>query len=171
MKKLNFVFGGIIILGLFILSIPALAAEKFGYVNVDIVAKEYEKAKEYSQALEDKEASYNKEIEKKESEIKQLQDKWNLLSDKEKTEKQKEFEAKFKDYDEFVRQKQMDLRKEYIDKKIEIAKDIKEAVAQYAEKEGYTLVFDSMALIYQPKTLDITDKIVEIINKNYKSKR
>ena len=47
----------------------------------------------------------------------------------------------------------------------EIMKDIEEAVKQYAVKDGYTLVFNERVLIYQAKSLDITDKVSEILNK------
>ena len=147
-----------------ILTTAAFAADKFAYINVDNVAKEYFKAKDFTKALENKETAFNSEIEKKVGEAKQLQDKWNLLSDKEKEAKKSEFEAKFKTYDDFVRQKQTDLRKEYIEKKVEIAKDIKDAVEQFAQKESYTFIFDGASLVYQPKGLDVTDKIISILN-------
>ncbi len=162
MKKLMVLL--VVIAGCVFLVSPVFAADKFGYINVDVVAKEYAKANDYTKALETKEAAYNTEIEKKANEVKQLQDKINLLSDKEKAAKKSEFEAKVKAFDEFVRQKQTDLRKEYIEKKIEIAKDIKDAVTQYAEKEGYSFIFDGATLVYQPKGGDVSDKIISILN-------
>jgi Skp family chaperone for outer membrane proteins len=50
----------------------------------------------------------------------------------------------------------------------EIFKDIEEAVKQYAEKEGYTLVFNDRVFVYQTKNMDITDKALDILNKGYK---
>ena len=50
----------------------------------------------------------------------------------------------------------------------EILKNIEEAVKQYSESQGYTLVFNDRVLVYQSKSLDITDKIIEIVNKGYK---
>jgi Skp family chaperone for outer membrane proteins len=163
MKKQAVCFWGAV-LGIIVFTTVAFAADKFGYVNVDAVAKEYGKAKDYTKTLEGKEAAYNSDIEKKANEVKQYQDKLNLLSDKEKAAKKNEFEDKLKAFDEFVRQKQTDLRKEYIEKKIEIAKDIRDAVTQLAEKEGYTFIFDGATLIYQPKGLDLTDRIIAILN-------
>jgi Skp family chaperone for outer membrane proteins len=155
-------------LGFSFLVTSAFAADKLAYINVDMVAKEYDKAKEYTKTLEDKEAAYNTEIEKKANEVKQLQDKINLLSDKEKAAKKTEFENKVKVFDDFVRQKQTDLRKEYVEKKIEIAKDIKDAVTQHAEKEGYSFIFDGATLVYQPKGGDVSDKVISILNSKSK---
>jgi outer membrane protein len=146
----------------------AFAADKFGYVSMEKIADAYSKAKEYSKVLDDKEAGYTAEIDKKKDELKAAQDKLNLLSDKEKEAKSAEFEAKFKSFQEFVRAKQSDLRKEGVEKTIEISKDIKNAITVYSEKEGFTMVFDAAALAYQPKSMDITDKIIEILNNGAK---
>lgn len=164
-KALKF---GVVVCAVLFLATAAYAADKLAYINVDLVAKEYSKAKEYTKTLEDKEAAYNTEIEKKANEIKQLQDKINLLSEKEKAAQKTDFENKVKAFDDFVRQKQTDLRKEYIEKKIEIAQDIKDAVAQYAEKEGYSFIFDGATLVYQPKGGDVSNKINSILNSKAK---
>jgi outer membrane protein len=92
----------------------------------------------------------------------------NLLSDKEKDAKKSDLDSRVKSFQDYDRQKQTDLRKDQDEKMKEILKDIEEAVKQYAEKEGYTLVFNDRVLVYQNKSLDITDKIVDILNKNYK---
>ena len=46
----------------------------------------------------------------------------------------------------------------------EILKDIEEAVKKYAEKEGYTMVFNDRVLVYQNKTMDITNQVIAILN-------
>jgi Skp family chaperone for outer membrane proteins len=149
----------------------AQAADKFGYVSIERVGDAYLKANDYMKKLDEKEAGYTSEIEKKKNEVKQFQDKVNLLSDKEKEAKAPELEAKIKSLQDFVRQKQSDLRKEQIDKTIELSKDIKEAINKCAEKENFTLIFDAAALAYQPKGMDITDKIIDILNKDYGPKK
>ena len=156
------------ILGLSILVGVALAADKFAYVDLSRSFSEYNKTKDYDKMLGDKESAYQSEREKKLGEIKGLQDKMNLLSDKEKESKKTDIETKVKTLQDFDRQKETDLRKEQDEKMKEILKDIEEAVKEYAQKEGYTLVFNDRVLVYQTKNLDITDKIVEILNKGYK---
>lgn len=146
----------------------AFAVEKLGYVSIERIGEAYLKAKDYMKTLEDKEASYTSEIDKKRNEVKLFQDKINLLSEKEKETKNSELEGKIKNLQEFVRQKQSDLRKEQVDKTIELSKDIKDTITKFAEKEGYTLIFDAAALAYQPKGMDITDKIIANLNKQYK---
>jgi outer membrane protein len=150
------------------LASPLFAADKFAYVDLSRLFAEYTKTKDYDKTLTDKEGVYSTEREKKVSEIKQFQDKLNLLSDKEKETKKTDLEGKVKTLQDYDRQKQTDLRKEQDEKMKEILKDIENTVKQIAEKEGYTMVFNDRVLVYQNKTMDITDKVLDILNKGYK---
>lgn len=146
----------------------AIAAEKFAYVDLSKVFSEYNKTKDYDKVLGTKEDSYNKERDKKVDELKKFQEKLDLLSDREREKKEKELEGKLKVLQDYDREQQTDLRKEQDEKLKEIMKDIEDAVRKYSEKEGYTFVFNDRVLVYQVKNLDITDKIIDILNKGYR---
>lgn len=146
----------------------SFAADKFAYVDLSRIFSEYNKTKDYDKVLGDKENIYGAEREKRVNEIKQFQDKLNLLSDKEKEAKKTELETKVKSFQDYDRQKQTDLRKEQDEKMKDILKDIDDAIKEYSKKEGYTLVFNDRILVYQNKNLDITERIVDILNKSYK---
>lgn len=167
MKRATLVLWGVV-LSLFIFVGVSEAADKFGYVDLSRTFSEYNKTKDYDKVLAGKENTYTGERDKKVNEIKQLQDKLNLLSDREKEAKKPDFDGKVKTLEEFDRQKQTDLRKEQDEKMQEILKDIEIAIKQYAEKENYTLVFNDRVLVYQIESLNISDKIIAILNKNYK---
>ncbi len=158
----------VLLLGALFFTGGVLADDKFAYVDLSRLFSEYGKTKEYDKALNEKQSAYRAEIDKKTNEVKQFQDKMNLLSDKEKEEKKAELETKIKGLQDFERQKLTDLRKEQDERMKEIFKDIEEAVKQYAEKEGYTLVFNDRIFVYQAKNMDITDKAMDILNKGYK---
>lgn len=166
MKKATLVLGTLIFVMFF--AGPLQAAEKFASLDLARVFNEYSKTKDYDKTLSDKETSYTKELDKKTDDIKQLQDKMNLLSDKEKEAKKPDMESKLKSLQDFRREKETDLRKELVEKRDEIFKDIQSAVKEYSEKEGLTLVFNDQVLVYQDKSLDITDKIIQNLNKDYK---
>lgn len=159
------VFFWVMILGLTLLVTVANAAEKFAYVDLTKIFSEYSKTKEYDKVLGDKQSAYEAERDKMVSEIKSFQDKMNLLSDKEKVAKKDDLENKVKNLQEFDRKKQGDLRKEQDERMKELLKDINEAVKQYADKEGYSMVFNDRVLVYQDKSMDITAKIIAIVNK------
>ncbi|MCX5708031.1 MAG: OmpH family outer membrane protein [Candidatus Omnitrophica bacterium] len=167
MKKTGIFFWALI-LGLGLSIGTAHAADKFAYVDLTKIFSEYTKTKDYDKVLGDKQNAYESERDKLVAEVKGFQDKLNLLSDKDKEAKKTELESKIKNLQEFDRQKQGDLRKEQDERMKELLKDINEAIKQYAEKEGYTMVFNDRVLVYQDKSLDITEKIVAIVNKGSK---
>ncbi len=169
MRRATGIFLGAILVLSFLLNL-AWAADKFAYVDLSRTFSEYGKTKDYDKVLGDKEAKYEAERNKKVDEIKQLQDKMNLLSEKEKQTKKTELDTKAKALQDFDRQNQTDLRKDQDEKMKELLKDIEEAIKHYAEKEGYTLVFNDRVLVYQTKSMDISDKIIEILNKGYNKK-
>ena len=111
MRKVTVVLWGVFF-GLTILSGAAYAADKFAYVDLSRIFTEYGKTKDYDKTLGDKQTLYETERDKKVSEVKQFQEKLNLLSDKEKETKQPDLQAKIKSLQEYDRQKQTDLRKE-----------------------------------------------------------
>ena len=170
MKK---IFAAVMIMAFGILSLSSVyaAAEKFGSVDVGKLFDQYEKTKEYSKSLEDKASSYEKERDVKLSEIKQMQDKLNLLSDAEKEKKQKEIDDLIKSAREFAMNRETDLKKEGDDRLKEVAKDIEDAVSEYAKKEGYTMVFNERVFVYSNKANDITSKVFELLQaRNKKDK-
>lgn len=168
MRKQVLVYPGLFLCLAFFFAKPAFAADKFAYVDLSRIFSEFSKTKDYDKVLSDKQSVYDTERDKRVSEVKQFQDKLNLLSDKEKDAKKTELEAKVKTLQDFDREKQTDLRKEQDERMKEILKDIEEAVKQYAEKEGYTLVFNDRVLVYQNQNMDITAKIIDTLNKSYK---
>ena len=165
------VFSWTMIISLFLLAGVASAAEKFAFVDLTKIFSEYNKTKEYDKTLGDKQGVYEAEREKMVNDIKSFQDKINLLSEKEKEAKKGDLEKKIKDLQEFDRQKQGDLRKEQDERMKELLKDINDVVKQQAEKEGYTMVFNDRALVYQDKSMDITPKIIEALNKDKSTKK
>lgn len=165
MKKLGLVLAAMFFCTTILVSF-AFAVDKFAYIDLSKTFSEYKKTKDYDKSLGDKEKTYTAERDKRVNDVKQLQDKLNLLSDKEKETKKTEIETKIKNLQEYDQQKQTDLRKEQEEKMKEILKDIEEAVKECAVKEGYTMVFNDRVLVYQDKTMDITDKILVVLNKS-----
>jgi len=168
MKRVKFVSVVVLFLCSLFFTTGVSAADKFAYVDLSRLFNEYGKTKDYDKTLNEKQNAYRTEIDKKTNEVKQIQDKMNLLSDKEKEAKKAELETKVKGLQDFERQRLTDLRKEQDEKMKEVFKDIEEAVKQYAEKEGYTLVFNDRIFVYQTKNMDITDKVIDILNKGAK---
>ena len=163
MKKATVILGGAVI-GLVLFLGNAQAADKLAYIDLSRTFSEYNKTKGYDKTLSDKEKVYTDERDKKVADLKVSQDKLSLLNDKEREAKGAELQARVKEFQEYDRQKQADLRKEQDEKMREILKDIEQAVKKYSEKEGYTLVFNDRVLVYQTENMDITTQIIAILN-------
>jgi len=166
MKKAAVVLAGVFFS--LVLVASAHAADKIGYVDLSRSFSEYSKTKGFDKTLSDKEKAYTSERDKKVVDLKSFQDKLNLLNDKEREAKGVELQNKVKDFQDYDRQKQADLRKEQEEKMKEILKDIEEAVKEYSEKEGYTIVLNDRVLVYQTKSMDITDQVIKILNNSKK---
>ena len=166
MKKSFAVMIGVVFLA--ICATGAFAADKLAYVDLSRLFDEYEKTKAYDKILEGKQMTYEKDREKNVDEVKKMQDKMSLLSDKEKEAKKGDLENKIKELQEFDRVQQTDLRKERDEKMKEILKDIENAVSAYSKANGYTMVFNDRVLVYQEKTMDITDGVIKILQGYYK---
>ncbi|MFA5310808.1 MAG: OmpH family outer membrane protein [Candidatus Omnitrophota bacterium] len=164
MRKLVLVLAAAL-LGMFIVTNSVYAQDKLAYIDLSRSFSEYNKTKDYDKKLTDQENSYVSERDKKVGEFNALKDKFALLSDKEKEAKKGELESKAKVLKDFVTQKEEDLRKQQEEKMKEILKDIQDAVKSYSEKSGITFVFNDRVLVYQTKSMDITDDIIAILNK------
>jgi len=167
MKVKTLIFAGII--SFLAVANAVEAADKFAYVDLSRIFSEYKKTEDYDKSLQVKEDKYNSDRDKKIADIKQLQDKINLMNEKEQESKKGDLEEKIKAVQEFDRQQQTDLRKEQNEKMKEILKDIEEVVGEYAEKEGLTMVFNDRVLVYQDKKLDITNDIIKSLNSRNKA--
>jgi len=163
------VFG--LVAGMLFLTGSVQAADKFATIDLGKVFSEYSKTKQYDKVLLDKQNSYETDRDKMVSDIKAFQSKIEVLSDKEKEGKKGEMETKIKSLQEFDRKKQTDLRKEQDERMKEILKDIEDTVKLYAESQGLTYVINDRVLVYKDKTLDITDKILETLNKGSAAKK
>lgn len=162
------VLASIVCLALCTTTAASAAADKFAYVDLSKLFDEYKKTQEFDKVLEGKQTTFEKEREEKVEEVKNLQDKMNLLSDKEKEAKKGDLEDKIKQLQEFDRVKGTDLRKERDEKMREILKDIEKAIADYSKRNAYTMVFNDRVLVYQDKSLDITDEVLKVLQGYYK---
>ena len=145
-------------------------AIKIGYLDLSRVFDEYQRTKEYDSLLEARHSEYQTQRNAKLEKLKESQSKIALLKEEEKAKLEQEIEKNKADLLEFDRQKQTDLRKERDDRIREILLEIEKVVKDYAQKEGYTLVLNDRVLVYGGEEMNITDKIVKLLNESYPKK-
>lgn len=162
MKKLvSMILGVFFIVGL---STIGYAEVKIGFFSLGKIMSESEKVKQINTEMESKFKTYETERNKKIEEIKELQNKFNLLSDKEKVAKKTEIENKIKDFETYDRQKLVDLKKEGDEKGQEFHAYAMKIISDYAIEKGYTLILSDTVITYVDDKLDISDDILKRLN-------
>lgn len=144
------------------------AAGKIAYVDLSSTFDKYEKTKVFDETLSGVQATKEKELEQMANEIKAIEDKMALLSEKEKATKQKELDEKNKKIRQAGQQIALDLRKERDEKLKEILQDIEKVVQGYAQKNGYDFILNDRVLLYGAASADVTQDIIEQLNAGYK---
>lgn len=162
------VFGVLLFFAFFGLSMNAYAVGKMAYVDLSSTFDKYEKTKVYDEALASVQSAKEKELELVSNEIKSLEDKMALLSEKEKTAKQTELEEKKKKLNQMSQEIALDLRKERDEKLKEILQDIEKVIQGYAQKNGYDFIFNDRVLLYGAASADITQDVIDLLNGGYK---
>lgn len=162
---------GIMTLSVFFCMGPAAyATGKIAYVDLSQSFDKYEKTKVFDEQLSTLQKDKEKELEQLSNDIKTLEDKMSLLSEKEKTAKQQELDVKSKKLKETSQQVALDLRKERDEKLKEILQDIEKVVQSYAQKNGYDFILNDRVLLYGAASADVTQDIVELLNSGFKGK-
>ena len=149
----------------------SLDGKKVGYVDLSRIFDEYTKTKEFDAVLEKKHSEYEDVRNKKLDKIKEAQGKLALLKEDEKAKLQDSIEKDKADLLEFDRQQQTELKKQRDEKIREILLEIEKIVSGFAKKEGYTFILNDRVLIYGDQELNITEKVLKLLNDTYPGKK
>ncbi len=153
---------------------PSSAPYKIGVLDLREVVRQYNKRKEKYDRLQADVDRLQTEIkamgEKIEAAKKEYEDSKGTLNDEQRLELKNKIEADVANYrSEFdKRQRQIDAQEEKV--LAEVFKDIEAVLNQLAETEHYHLVLNAKggpegAILYHSPTMDITPKVLEILNK------
>ena len=148
------------------------AAKEVNYAFVDVakVFDNYEKTKENDRVLQEEGKKKEEERDAMVLEIRQIKDEMILLSDESKVKKQKDIAEKMKSlqaFDENTRGLLGEKRNEVVK---EIFKDIDDVIQRYGEKKGVDLIFNERALLYHDAQHDVTQQVIDDLNKGYKKR-
>lgn len=167
LRLLFFVLFFILTLSLVSVHAQTLDGKKVGYVDLSRVFDEYTKTKEYDVVLEKKHSEYETLRNKKLDKVREEQGKLALLKEEEKVKLQETIDKDKADLLEFDRQQQTELKKQRDEKIREILLEIEKIVHDYAEKEKYGVILNDRVLIYGEKNMDLTDKVLKMLNDSY----
>lgn len=171
MKKILFLSAVFILL----LQVPAFAAEKIGVFTMQKVLLECDYGKAVAAKLKAKFEPMEKEIQREGEAIKRLETELKTqdlaLKLEAKQDKQREYRRKMRDYQDSVGAYRQKRQAEQQKLGQPVAQKVAQVVAQYAEANGYTLVFEtqSSGLAYVAKGVNMSDAIIAELNKMKKA--
>lgn len=184
---------GAVLASLLVCPRPGSAADqRVVFVDLDRAFSEFYKTKLADAQLKEQADEFNEERKKMMGAYEKLQQAFNtvrdeaqntVLSDDVRTQKRNEAEEKLvemRDYESRIRTFDESRRKQLDDQSRRMRKrivdEIRQAVESYAKTEGYDAVVDSSGqslngveiVIYTDPKIDITDNLLEILNKGSK---
>jgi outer membrane protein len=175
MKKCGLLISGLfVILSLLLYGSQAMAAEKTGFIDIRKIMLESDagkKASEEFKKLVDKDRS---QIQAKEAELKKLKEELDkqrtILTEAAMKDKEAAYQKKFRDYQIIVKDANEELQAKEQDLSKKLIPEILKVVNAIGDREKYTLIIDisSMPTPYHAKQNDITQKVIEEFNRNYK---
>ncbi len=152
------------------------AQQRIGYVDSERIINEYEEAKQARLQLEKEVHKWKLQLDSLKNEYLKKKEEYEsqepMLSDQAKLQRQRELNALKQKYENFAKEiwgehgKIEQKKKELFDPIIE---KIVSTIEEIAKEEGYTMILDvsSGVVLYAVKEDDITDKVIDELNKIY----
>lgn len=156
--------------------IPLYAEKKIGYIDSQRILQEYRGAKEIQKRYEEKVNQWKNEVDALKEEIQKLQRSLQtqnmMLSEEAKMRKMREIQEKQRQYQEYVQRiwgqggEAEQLNQELMQP---LLQEIDTLISNIGKEEGYTMILDASAgsVVYADDTLDITDRVLEALNRKY----
>ena len=169
MKRIKIILMLLVVSGFITTQVHAAKAfeGKIGWVDLGRLFNEYEETKLYDDQLAKESKEFEDARQAKIDEIRDGQNKLALLKEDEKKKLQEDLDKQRAQLVEYDRQKRTDLLKKRDTSVREVLLKIEKVVADFAKKEGYTIVTNDRAIVYASPDLNITDPVLKILNENY----
>ena len=156
----------------FIFSSNAADVAKIGVVDFNRILENSSAGKALKAELKSQFNKMQAELEKKKSEIEEIQKSAErqaaVMSKEAREEKKRELQIKIYDLKNLEKKYRSELRESERKKMVKIQDKILTIARKIGEKEGYLIIFDKAVAVYVPKTLDLTDKVIQEYNAGYK---
>ena len=149
----------------------AAKEQKIAFIDLSKVFDEYQKTKDLETIL-DSEAKKSQDKRKNfVKEVKRFKDELELLSEKGRKEREQIIDKKIQGLKDFDKEIKTALGKKRDNMVREILKDIDKVVQEIGKKEGYDLILNDRVLLYSNERLDLSDKIIKILDVKYTEKK
>lgn len=149
----------------------ALAADvaKIGVIDFQKVLETSAAGKAIQAELKAKNEMMAGDLQKKGAEIekisKRLERESMVMSKEMREEKEREHRIKVNDFKSLQKKYRAELQKLQVQLMQKLQTDLAAVTAEIGKKEGYLLIMDKRGVVYAPTSVDLTDKIIQRLNK------
>lgn len=165
-----FRFPAAILCALFIAAVPAHAEIRIATIDVNRVLNASSEAKAARASLDEASAKAKKIIDEKKEALRPLEEKAKSGKLDPSSKEAAQLKKQTRDLVTLVREKEDELRKEFMNSNKALTKKTMNIVEEYAKEHDLQVVFDKSsgvrnAVLYGDDSFDITDEIVKRINR------
>jgi len=149
---------------------------KIGTVNFEKIFNSSAGGKAVKNQINEAGRGMNADLEKIQNEIKGLQDLLNkddsarVMDETAKENKRWELERKIEEVKALKKRFDRKIQELQVRLINSVRKDVLGIISEYGQKEGYLMIIEDINAVYTPKTLDITDKIIQLYDVQYSKK-
>ena len=167
-----FIYKKIFLLILLILPFNAYGESKIAYVDIDFVLTNINAGKIVFEKLENNEKLKRETFNDKEKKLKDEENKIlasrNIISQEQLDINIKEFQNKLKDYRNYKSEELKKLNKIKNDEIVKLLNLINPLIQEYMKSNSINFLMDKKNIYIADKNYDLTNKLIEIINKKIK---
>ncbi len=166
--------------GFFCIGIVSLARGeepfKFAFVDMQKALNFCEAGKEAKKQITEEVDRIQKTFAGKQKELEKIKEdlekRGNVLSEPVRREKEKDYQTKLRDMQRLQRDYEEDIRRKDQEYTARILHDLAAIARKLGEEGKYTVIFEKNqpAFVYISNSLDLTDEVVKIADKNFKKK-
>ena len=145
-------------------------ANKIAFIDLDVLIKKTNLGQKISKQLENKKISNAEEIKKREISIKKLENeirkKQNILSNEELTIEITNLQNKIKKFNSYKAQTNNEFNLIKNDEILKFFNTINPLIQSFLSENSIDILFNNKNIIIGKDSLDITDKIINVVNNN-----
>ena len=178
MKKVAVAILAVFLFSLLHAALAHAQEPKLGYIDTVNIFAEFRETIEAEEIYKKELEAWKKDAAEKEAEIAQLREELQsqslMLSEEKLAEKKLILEQKFKDYQQYMNDvfgENGEAERRNKELTAPIVEKINAVIAQMAEEEGYTIIFDAAQgnIVYAKKALDLTEQVLERLQSQMES--
>lgn len=147
---------------------------KIGTINFQKILESSSAGKAAKEEITQEGQRMEGELKKEGDEIKAIQEMLErdtgVMSKEARDEKKWQLSRKLEDAKALKRKYDRQIQEFQMEHVNQIKKEVFDIIQEYGKKEGYLLILETIAVVYAPDSLDVTDQIIRIYNAQYGKK-